>query len=134
MKTEFKIISIMIILACVTLFLIYPDPDVSPNLSSYQNDSKELVSLNEQSKKHQLDDVQFESSKELMVQKLKEISPQYMGIKISDVWMEGYYPFRDTTEMAQRFDFDVSSICNFEANIPLHLKVLSQTENFKKFT
>ncbi len=136
MKTEFKIISIMMVLACTTLFLIYQDPNASPNLSSYQNDSKELVLFNEQSKKHQAngDDVSFESSKELMVQKLKEISPKYMGIKISDVWMEGYYPFRDTTEVAQKFDFDVSSICNLETNIPLHLQVLSETENFKAFT
>lgn len=126
----------MIVLASVTLFLIYQDPDVSPNLDSYQKDSKEITLLNEQSKKYQLDndEEKFESSKELMVQKLKKISQQYMGVKISDVWMEGYYPFRDTTEMAQRFDLDSESICNLEANIPLHLKVLSETENFKKFT
>jgi len=76
----------------------------------------------------------FDESKKLMQDKLKEISLDYMGIKISDAeLLEGYYPFRDVNGIVERFDLEPSSICAFEANIPLHMQKISQIDNFQRF-
>ena len=137
MKIEFNIIIILILLTSATLFLIYQNPDDTPNSLSFEKHSDDLVQINEKSKKYQLlDDVQkFDESKKLMQEKLKIISMDYLEIKISEVTLlEGQYPFWDVQYRVDRFDLEPSSICAFEQNMPLHLQKISQTENFQKFT
>ena len=136
MKTEFKIIIAMVLLTSATLFLISQSPDKTPKSVSFEKHSSQLVELNELSKKYHLaEDDRFENSKIQMQEKLKEISSDYLGVRISDVELiEGYYPFQNSTYWAERFDLDPSSVCDFEGTIPLHMQILSQTENFKTFT
>lgn len=137
MKTEHKIILLMIFLTFSILFLIYQNPNDIPKSKSFEKHSDELVAINQLSKKYQLtnDEQRFEDSKRLMQEKLKEISLDYMGLKIAHVeLLEGYYPFQNSTHWAERFDLEPSSICDFERSIPLQMQKLSQTENFKIFT
>ena len=136
MKTEFKIIIIMTILVSTTLFLIYQNPDESPKSMSFEKYSDEIVQINENSKKYQLiDDVEkFNESKKLMHEKLKEISLDYLEIKISNMTLlEEQYPFWDVQYRVDKFDLEPSSICAFEKNMPLHLQKISQTDNFQIF-
>ena len=67
MKTEFKIILILLILVPITLFLIYQNPEESPKSLSFEQHSNEIVQINEQSKKYQLidDEQKFNSSKKI---------------------------------------------------------------------
>ena len=126
----------MIILASATLFLIYQNPNESPKSLSFEKYSDEIVQINEKSEKYQLigDVQQFDESKILMQEKLKEISLDYLEIKISDMtFLEGQYPFLDVKYMAEKFDLNPSSICAFEQNIPLHMQKISQTDNFQRF-
>ncbi|QLH04262.1 hypothetical protein C5F49_02235 [Nitrosopumilus oxyclinae] len=137
MKTEHKIILVMIFLTSSTLVLIYQNPDGVPKSISFEKHSDDLVAMNQLSKKYQLtdDEQKFENSKRLMQEKLKEISLDYMGLKITHVeLLEGYYPFQNSTHWAERFDLEPSSVCDFERKIPLHMQKLMQTENFKIFT
>jgi len=136
MKTELYIITIMALLTSATLFLIYQNPDESPKSSSFEKYSNELLQINEKSKKYQLiDNVQkFNASKRLMHEKLKEISLDYLEIRISVVTLlEGQYPFWDVQYRVDKFDLEPSSICAFEQNIPLHMQKISQTGNFQIF-
>jgi len=136
MKTEYKIIIIMIFLSSSTLFLIYQNPDESPKFKSFEKYSDDIIQINQESKKYQsVNDIQnYNASKKLMEEKLKEISLDYLGIKISDVLLlDGYYPFKDVEYRIEKYDLEPSSICGFEQNIPLHMKKISQTENFQIF-
>ena len=137
MKTEFYIIIIMVLLTSATFFLIYQNPNDTPKLTSFEKHSDELVQLNELSKKYHLaeDAQRFENSKELMQEKIKDISLDYMVLEIAHVeLLEGYYPFQNSTYWAERFGLEPSSVCDFERVIPLHMQKLSQTENFERFT
>jgi hypothetical protein len=136
MKTESHLIVFTILLVSATLFLIYQIPDEIPKPSSLEKHSGEIVQINEKSKRYQLiDDVQkFNESKKLMQEKLKEISFDYLKIKISNVTLlDGYYPFRDVNYRIEKFDIDPSSICEFEQKIPLHMQKISQTDHFQIF-
>ena len=136
MKTEFNIILFMIILVPATLFLIYQNPDQTPKSLSLEKHSSEIVQINEQAKKYRLiDHIQkFDESKKLMHEKLKEISKDLLGIKISDMTLlEGQYPFVDVKDRAEKLDLDPSGVCAYEQNIPLHLEKISQTDNFQMF-
>lgn len=127
----------MTILASATLFLIYQNPADSPKSLSFEKYSNEIVQINEQSKKYELaHDVQnYNASKKLMQEKLKAISFDYLEIKISDVLLlDGYYPFKDVNYVVEKFDLEPSSICDFEQNMPLHMKKISQTENLQLFS
>ena len=134
MKTEFNIIIIMAILISTTFFLIYRNPNEVPNSLLFQKYANEILHINEKSKS-QLDDVQkFNQSKTLMQEKLKEISWDLLGIKISDMaLLEGQYPFVVAKDRAEKLDLDPSLICTFEQNIPMHLKTISETDNFQIF-
>ena len=117
MKTEYKIIAIMIFLASSTLFLIYQNPNESPKSKSFEKHSDEIVQINEKLKKYQLtNDMQnFNVSKRLMHEKLKDVSLDYLEIKISEVTLlEEQYPFWDVQYRVDRFDLESSSICGFE--------------------
>lgn len=136
MKTEFNIIIIMILLTFTILFLIYQNPNESPKSLSFEKYSDEIVQINEDSKTYQSNnDVEkFDESKKLMQEKLKEISLDYMGIKISELtFLDGQYPFWDVQYVVDKFDLESLSICAFEKNMPLHLQKISQTDNFQKF-
>ena len=137
MKSEFNVILIMILLTSTTLFLIYQNPNETPKSLSFEKHSDEIFQINEKSKKYQLiDDMQkFNQSKKIMQEKLKEISLDYMGLEISYMeLLDGYYPFQDTSNRVEKLDLDLSSICDFEQNIPLHMQTISQTDNFQRFT
>ncbi|WP_237737708.1 hypothetical protein [Candidatus Nitrosopumilus sediminis] len=137
MKTEFRIITIMIILASAILFLIIQNPDEIPKSLSFENHAKEIISINEKSKKYKMGDdmQQFNASRKLMEEKLQDLSLDLLRIKISKVTLlEGQYPFLTAQERAEKFDYVPSSICAFEQNIPLQLQKISQTENFQIFS
>lgn len=137
MKLEYGIIIAVGFFIFVSIVLIVSDPDENPKSTSFEKYSNELVQLNELSKKYYLaDDVpRFENSKKLMQEKIKEISLDYMGLKIVHVELfEGYYPFQNNTYWAERFDLEPSSVCDFVSVIPLHMQKLTQTENFERFT
>ena len=136
MKTEFNVIIIMTILVSVSLFLIYQNPDESPKSLSFEKYSNKILQINENSKKYQLmeDEQRFDESKRLMHETLKEISLDYLEIKLSEVTLlEGQYPFWDVQYRVDKFDLEPSSICAFEQNIPLQIQKISQTDNFQKF-
>jgi len=136
MKTEYKIIAVMIVLVSSILFLISQNPHESPKSKSFEKYSDEIIQINQESKKYELvNDMQnYNVSKRLMEEKLKEISFDYLGIKVSDVLLlDGYYPFKDVEYVIERFDLESLSICDFEQNIPLHMQKISQTENFQIF-
>lgn len=136
MKTEFRIITIMAILASATLFLIVQNPSETPKSLSFEKHADEIVQINEQSKKYQsIDDVQkFNESKKSMQEKLKKVSRDSLGIRISDMTMlEGQYPFLSVQDRAEKLDLNPSVVCAFEQNIPLHLARISETENFQMF-
>ena len=136
MKTEFRIIVIMILLASSILFLIYQNPTDTPKSVSFEKHSSELVEMNQLSKKYQTIENQqrFDESKKQMQEKLKEITLDYMGLKISNVeLLEGQYPFRNATSWEERFDLEPLTVCDFEAKIPLHIQIISKTENYEKF-
>lgn len=136
MKTEYKIIAIMIFLVSSTLFLISQNPYESPKSKSFEKYSEDIIQINQESKKYELvNDMQnYNASKRLMEEKLKDISLDYLGIEISDVLLlDGYYPFKDVEYRIEKYDLDPSSICDFENDIPLHMKKISQTENFQMF-
>lgn len=112
-------------------------PDQIPKSKSLEQYSSEIAQINEKSKKyHLIDDVQkFNASKKLMQKTLKEIISNYMGLEIGHVeLLEGYYPFQNATFWEKRFDLEPLSVCDFEQKIPLHMTIISQTENFKMFT
>lgn len=137
MKLEYGIIIVVGVFASVSMALIMSNPYETPNSTSFEKHFDELVQLNELSKKYHLteDAQRFENSKRLMQEKIKEISLDYMGLKIEHVeLLERYYPFQNSTYWAERFDLDPSSICDFESVIPLHMQKLTQTENFERFT
>ena len=136
MKLEYGIIVVVGIFASVSLGLIMSNPNDTPQSISFANHSSELVQLNESSKKyHALEnEKRFDETKKQMQEKLKEISLDYLGLNISSVELiEGQYPFRDSTVWAERFDLDPASVCNFEKKIPLHMQVITQTENYERF-
>ena len=136
MKTEYNIIVVMIFLASSALFLISQNPDESPKSRSFEKYSDDIIQINQESKKYEsVNDIQnYNASKKLMEEKLKDISFDYLGIKISDVLLlDGYYPFKDVEYVIKKFDLEPSLICDFEQNIPLHMKKISQTENFQIF-
>lgn len=136
MKTEYKIIAVMMVLISSTLFLISQNPNESPKSRSFEKYSEDIIQINQESKKYELvNDMQnYNASKRLMEEKLKDISFDYLGIKVSDVLLlDGYYPFKDVEYRIEKYDLDPSSICDFEKDIPLHMKKISQTENFQKF-
>ncbi|MCE2507378.1 MAG: hypothetical protein J4F36_13125 [Nitrosopumilaceae archaeon] len=87
MKTEYKIIATMAILVSSVLLLIYQNPDGIPKVTSFEKDSEEIVTLNQISKNYHLanDEQRFEDSKKQMQKKIKEISLDYMGLKITHV-------------------------------------------------
>jgi hypothetical protein len=92
--------------------------------------------MNELSKKYQLmdDEQKFDESKRLMQEKLKEVSSDYLGLNISNMdLLEGYYPFQNATYWEKRFDLESSSVCGFEGIIPLHMQIISKTDNFQIF-
>jgi len=137
MKLEYGIIIVVGIFASVSLGLIISNPDETPQSISFSKHSEELVQMNELSKKYHLmeNEQKFDESKKQMQEKLKEISLDYMGLKIAHVeLLEGYYPFQNSTHWEERFDLEPSSVCDFESVIPLHMQKLSETENFKIFT
>jgi len=104
MKTEYKIIATMAILVSSVLLLIYQNPDEIPKVTSFEKDSEEIVTLNQISKNYHLanDEQRFEDSKKQMQEKIKEISLDYMGLKITHVELiEGYYPFQNNTYWAE---------------------------------
>lgn len=135
MKTKFTII-IMALLVSSTLFLIYQGPDEAPKSISLQKYSEQITQTNEKSKKYQSIDTQkFNATKKQMQEKIKEISLDFMGLKVYNVeLLEGYYPFQNATYWEERFDLEPQSVCDFEKKIPLHMKIIPQTENFKIFT
>lgn len=136
MKTEYLVIIIMALLASSALFLISQNPDESPKLRSFEKYSDEIIQINQESKKYELaNDMQnYNASKKLMEEKLKDVSFDYLGIKISDVLLlDGYYPFKDVGYRIEKFDLEPSSICDFEKDIPLHMQKISQTANFQMF-
>ena len=136
MKIEFTILVVMVFLVSTTLFLIYQNPNESPKSMSFEKYSDEIFQINENSKKYQLiNDVQnFNASKRLMYEKLKEVSLDYLEIRISVVTLlEGQYPFWDVQYRVDKFDLEPSSICGFEQNIPLHMQKISQSDNFQRF-
>lgn len=127
----------MVFLVTAILFLVYQNPHDIPYQTTFEKHSNELAQINEKSKEYQLlEDVQrFNETKKLMQEKLKKISLDYMGLKISKVdLIDGYYPFRTTDELIERFDLEPSSICAFEKKIPLHFQIISQTDKFQMFT
>ena len=137
MKTEIKIIVVMIFLACSILFLISQNPSETPKSTSFEKYSEKLVQINKLSQKyHSADNLQqFDDSKKQMQEILKEISFYYLGLEISNVELiEGQYPFRNATSWEERFDLEPSSVCDFEEKIPLHLKIITDTENYERFT
>ena len=136
MKTKFYTIIIIALLASSILFLIYQNPYETPKSASFEKHSNELVQMNELSKKYQSMENQkrLDESKKQMQEKLKEIASDYMGLKISDVeLLEGQYPFRSATFWEERFDLEPLSVCDFEEKIPLHMQIISHTENYEKF-
>ncbi len=137
MKTEFGIIVLVAIIASATLFFIYQNPNEIPKSMSFKKQTSEIIQINENSKKYKLDNdmQQFNASKKLMEEKLKELSWDLLGIKISKVTLlEGQYPFLTVQERAEKFDLDPSSVCAFEQNIPLQLQKISQIDNFQMFS
>lgn len=136
MKLEYWIIVLVGVFASFAMGFIISNPDEIPKLASFEKYSDELVTINQLSKKYQMmgDDQKFEDSKRRIQEKLKEISLDYLGLKIVHVeLLEGYYPFQNNTYWAERFDLDPSSVCDFEEIIPLHMQKLTQTENFERF-
>ena len=137
MKTELKIIIVMVVLVSATLFLVYQNPNEIPKSLSFKKQTNEIISINEKSKKYKIDDniQQFNASRILMEEKFKELSSDLLGIRISKVTLlEGQYPFLTVQERAEKFDYAPSSICAIEQNIPLQLQKISQTENFQIFS
>ena len=137
MNFQYGLIITMALLVSASLALIYNQPDDIPKSKSLEQYANEIAQINDKSKKYYLiDDVQkFNASKKLMQETLKEISLNYMGLEIGHVELiEGYYPFQNATFWEKRFDLEPLSVCDFERKIPLHMKIVSQTENFKMFT
>ncbi len=137
MKLEYGIITVVGIFFFISIGVIMSNPDETPKAMSFEKHSDELVSINQLSKKYHLtgDEQKFEDSKRMMQEKIKEISLDHMGLKITHVeLLEGYYPFQNNTHWAERFDLESSSVCDFEAIIPLHMEILTHTENFERFT
>jgi len=137
MKTEFNIIIVMALLVSAVLILVSQNPNETPKLLSFEKYSNDIVEINEKSKKYKLvdDEIKFNATKKLMQEKIKKISLDFMGLKISNVeLLDGYYPFQDPHSVVERFDLEELSVCSFEQKIPLHLQTISQTENFQMFT
>lgn len=137
MKIEFYAIIAITLLTASILFLIYHNPDETPKSMSFEKHSNELVQINELSKKYKSmeNEQEFDVSKKQMQEKLKEISSNYLGIEIEHVeLLEGYYPFQNATYWEKRFDLEPLSVCDFEQKIPLHMQIVSKTDNFKIFT
>ena len=135
MKTELSIIITMAILASMSMFLIYQNPDEIPQSMLLQKHSNEIVQINGESKNFLVEDVQkFNESKTVMQEKIKEVFWDLLGIKISEVTLlEGQYPFLDIHVRAEKLGLDPSLICSFEQNIPLHIKKISENGNFQIF-
>ena len=134
MRNRFLIV-IMVLLVSFTLFLIYQNPDETPESLALEKHSDEIVQVNEESKIYQSinDEQNFNKSKISMQEKIKEVSMKYMGLKVSHVeLLDGQYPFWSAHDRIEKFDW-VSSICDFEQDIPLHMQRISQTDNLQKF-
>jgi len=137
MKTEFRIIILMAIITSATLFLVYQNPNEVPKSLSFKKQINEIISINENSKKYNLDgDIQkFNASRKLMEEKFKELSSDLLGIRISKVTLlEGQYPFLTVQERAEKFGYVPSTICAFEQNIPLQIQKIPKTDNFQMFS
>lgn len=136
MKLEHGIIVVVGIFAAISMGLVVTNPDETPKSTSLEKYSEKLVQINKLSKKHLATEnqQQFDESKKQMQELLKEVSFDFMGLEISNVELiEGQYPFRNSTLWEERFDLEPSSVCDFEANIPLHMQILSDTENYDRF-
>lgn len=136
MRAEFRLVFIMALLTSATLFLILQSPDGTPESLLLEKHSREIVQINEDSKNyHLLGDAQgLNDSKKSMQEKLKEASLAHMGLEVSSVdLIDGHYPFEDSQAAAERFGLEPSSVCSFAQSIPLHMKKISQTENFGLF-
>ena len=123
-------------LVSFTLFLVYQNPDETPESLALEKYSVEIAQINEESKRYQLigNEQKFNASKTSMQEKIKEVSLEYMGLKVSYVeLLDSQYPFWAAQDRMEEHDWVLSSICDFEYGIPLHLQKISQTDNFQKF-
>ena len=115
MKTEFRIIVLMAIVTFTTLLFIYQNPNEIPKSMYFTKQTNEIIQINENSKKYKTNyDIQlFNASKKQMEEKLKELSSDLLGIKISKVTLlEGQYPFLTVQERAEKFDLEsFLSVC-----------------------
>ena len=136
MKLEFGIILVVGIFVSISLGLIISNPDATPKSVSFAKYSDELYQINQLSNKYYvMEDMQkFEESKKQMQEILREIFYDYLELEISNVELiEGQYPFRDSSAWVEKFDLDPDSVCNFEKQIPLHMQLITQTENYERF-
>jgi len=136
MKLEYGIIITVGIFASISLGLIISDPDETPKSLSFEKYSDKLVQINKLSQKYQLteNEQKFDDSKKQMQELLKELSFDYLRLEISNVELiEGQYPFRNATSFEKKFNFEPSSVCDFEEKIPLHMKIITHTENYERF-
>ena len=127
----------MAFLIVLTVVLVFQNPENIPQSKSIQKHSYDITRINEESKKYQLDQdlEKFEKSKNMMQEKIKDISSDLLEIKISKVTLlEGQYPFWEVEYRAEKLDLDPSMICAFEQDMPLHFEKILKTDNFKLFS
>lgn len=102
----------------------------------FDKHASQIIQINEDSKRYQFaDDIQnFNRTKTLMQEKIKEISWDLLGVKVSNViLLDGQYPFLDKKERAEKIDLDLSLVCDFEQSIPDHFQKISHSDNFQIF-
>ena len=127
----------MAFLIALTVVLVFQNPEGIPQSKSIQKHSYDITRINEESKKYQLEQdlEKFEKSKNMMQEKIKDISRNLLEIKISKVTLlDAQYPFWEVEYRAEKLDLDPSTICAFEQDMPLHLEKILETDNFKLFS
>ena len=127
----------MAFLITLTVVLVFQNPEGIPQSKSIQKHSYDITRINEESKKYQLEQdlEKFEKSKNMMQEKIKDISSDLLEIKISKVTLlDAQYPFWEVEYRAEKLDLDPSTICAFEQDMPLHLEKILETDNFKLFS
>ncbi len=135
MKTEYKIIAIMILLSFSILFLILQNLYESPKTKSFERYSDEILQINEESKKYQLieDVAKFNESKKSMQEKLGIVASNLLEIDVTIYSIyESYFPFIDGSQI-KILDDKSFSVCNIVENIPIHLQEIQKTEKFQTF-
>ena len=129
MKFEFGIISIVGFLVFVILGFVIESPNEIPSITQLEEINHQSLVAQETKNQNLVD-----QNRVIMQEKLQKMATHQLGIHISNVELEPFFPFKDASDIEQFDESFTGEICNIIPNIPTHLKIIKNSEMFSLFS